>query len=288
LILGDVHTKRDKKQGLWAREVFHSVLATDLKMRGAATVDQLYHRLSWFMLPFDLIEVLQILESARRNGLVKLLGDDLDVLGKCVSEEWALTEEGAKLKRPRALALPDLSWGVIHSTPGISTVFTSAKDLLLGLVPFLALFGASLDVLEEQRLIIAAASGVVLGVVLWNGIRGDRKLQAAARSWPRMQEKRQARYEYQLNPGRLGFLPAMLALLYLAIALGGTLAFSFWKIAVGAGAVLVLFGVIYIFTLRKLRKDWSNPRLDLCAWELKWHLRGGATQPASPAPKKAI
>jgi hypothetical protein len=255
------------------------VLAVDLQGRGAATADQLYHRLSWFMLPFDLSEVLQILDSARRGGIVERLGHDLDAFGKPISEEWFLTEEGKKLKRPRALSLPDLGRGVIGSTAGTSTVFSSIKGTVLGAAPYLAVvLGAKLDVTTEVSLASVIAGGAVLGVTLWNGVHGDLKLQAAARSWPRMREKRPRRYVYQLSRARLAFIPAVLAILYVILAAGVVLSFGVWEIAAAAAATAISAIVFYLSALRKLRKAWSGDHKDLNAWEWTWRLRGPASQ----------
>jgi len=275
LILSDAHTKRDQRKARWARAVFHSVLAVDLKARGAATADQLYHRLSWFMLPFDRDEVVQILDSARRSGIVKSLGDEVDASGRPVSGEWVLTEEGQKLKRPRALALPDLGRDALGSTAGFSTAFTSIKGLLLGATPYLGIYlGIKLDIEEVGRLTSTAVGAAVLGTVLVNGVIGDLKLREAARSWPRLAEKRPARYLYQSSRARLAFLPTVMIVVYLTGAAGLLLHASWWHIAAAMMGEIFAASLIYLGCLRHLRQAWSDKDKDLLCWEQKWRLRG--------------
>lgn len=282
LILSDAHKKRDQRKARWARAVFHSVLAIDLRARGAGTADQLYHRLSWFMLPFDRDEIVQILESARRNGIIRLLGDELDALGTPVTGEWVLTEAGQKLKRPRALALPDLGREALGGTAGFSTAFTSVKGLLLGAAPYLGIYlGVKFDVAEVTKLTLAAVGALILGTVLVNGIIGDLKLREAARSWPRMREKRHARYLYQLSLARLAFIPVVMIVVYLTGAAGLLVSADWWRI-VGAAVVEILIAVlVYLRCLRSLRQAWSDNDRDLLCWEQKWRLRG-PWEPAVP------
>jgi hypothetical protein len=276
LILGDAHTKRDQKRARWARAVFHSVLAIDLKARGGASAEQLYHRLSWFMLPFNRNEIFQILDSARRNGIVKQLDDGLDAFGRVISGEWVLTEDGGKLKRPRALALPDLGRGAVSSsTAGFSTAFTSIKGLLLGLAPYLTvLFGVRLDSHHMARWILAVAGALVLGIVLGNGVVGDLKLREAARSWPRMREKRPSRHKYQLSRARLVFIPAAMGVVYLTAAVGLVLSVAMWKIAIPCIGEILVVVFIYLDSLLPMRQEWSQGDRDLLLWEEKWRLRG--------------
>jgi hypothetical protein len=273
LTLGDTHRKRDQRQARWAREVFHAVLAIDLKARGAATAEQLYHRLSWFMLPFERSEVLQILDSARRSGVIERLGDARDALGGEVSEEWFPTEEGMKLKRPRSLSLPDLGRSVVGSSAGFSTVFTSTKEVLLALVSVLALAGTNVKFVSDQDWVLMLASAMALIAALVDGILGDLKLRAAVRSWPRMREKRRARHAYQLSRQRLVFLPAVVIGFYLIIAVGILLPVSWLKAGIGSVVLLLLAAAFYRFSLRGLRKAWSGDDKDLLAWEWAWLLR---------------
>jgi hypothetical protein len=259
------------------------VLAVDLKGRGVATADQLFHRLSWFMLPFTRGEIWQILESARRAGIVTRMGDNVDALGRPVSEEWALTEEGRKLKRPRALSLPDLGLNAIRSRAGFSTVFSSTKDLLLGTLPFLTIFlGAKLDLAAEGRWVSVIAGAVVLGTTLVNGAIGDLKLQAAAQSWPRMREERPARYRFQLSRRRLAFIPGSMIVLYAIGAAGVLLLLPWWRILIAAAIAVIAACFVYLFSLRKMRKAWSGKHEDLLSWEQKWRLRGPAIDPTPP------
>jgi hypothetical protein len=289
LILSDAHKKRDQRKARWARAVFHSVLAIDLKARGAGTTDQLYHRLSWFMLPFERDEIDQILESARRNGIIRLLGDAVDALGNPVTGEWVLTEAGQKLKRPRALALPDLGRGALGSSAGFSTAFTSVKGLLLGAAPYLGIYlGVKFDVAEVTKLTLVAVGALILGTVLVNGMIGDLKLREAARSWPRMQEKRHARYLYQLSLARLAFIPAMMIVVYLTGAAGLLLGADWWWI-VGVAVVELLIAVlVYLGCLRSLRRAWSANDKDLLSWEQKWRLRGPWEPPVPPQKSRSI
>jgi hypothetical protein len=276
LLLVDTHTKRDQRHARWAREVFHSVLAVDLKGRGSATLHQLYHRLSWFMLPFNLGELLQILESARRSGLVERVRSERDALGREIAEEWSVTEEGRKLERPRALALPDMGRDVVGKTAEFSTSF-SRKGVFFAVLPFAtALIGLKFDQATALRLAAVLGGATLLAVTLWHGMLGDLKLQAAVLSWPRLFKMRPARYAYQLSLKRLFFLPALLSLLYVFVAIGVLIQLSAWKVALGFVAVGVLSLLFYWSSLRQLRKKWSHKAADRRLWEAKWRLRGSA------------
>ena len=272
LVLGDVHWSPDRHQARRARATFNAILATDLQRRGSATVEQLYQRLSWFYLPFDRKEIGQLIESAQRGGYIERETDAVDSRGRQVSDRWGLTEKGEKLKRPRALSLPDLGQGAFGNRAGYSTVFGSVKGMLLAVVPYLALTG--LNIKEKQLPLVGELAGVlagliVLATVLATGIRGDLRLRAAALSWPRLKEKRNARFRFQLSYMRMAFLPALLVSVYLV---GAVVIFSRPAAALlGVGLSIGLF--VWALWMWPLRQAWSGPGKDVVQWKWEWRRR---------------
>lgn len=272
LILGDTHTKRDRRWAQWARVVFHSVLAIDLTDRGAATKEQLYHRLSWFMLPFERDEIDELLDSGRRAGIVECRKGTEDAFGG-KRDEWFLTEKGEKLKRPRALSLPDLGARAVGQRAGLTTVFTSAKGVALAAFPYIALGGVGIKdpSLLTKIAVVIAGLGVLLAV-LGAGVLGDLRLRAAARSWPRLLEKRPARFMFQLNYMRMAFMPLALLSVY---AVGAISLFDA-ELAGMVAAVLLIALFVHLQWVWPTRLAWDNPDKDLACWEKEWRARGSA------------
>jgi hypothetical protein len=101
------NTAKKRARGRRARRVFHGTLAAELNDRGAATVEELYLRFDCFLLPLRKDEIKQVLESARREGLVAEVPGKRDGYGDEVSDQWTTTDKGRKLHRPRTLALPE-------------------------------------------------------------------------------------------------------------------------------------------------------------------------------------
>jgi hypothetical protein len=199
-----------------------------------------------------------------------------DAFGREIAEEWSVTEAGRKLERPRALALPDMGRDVIGKTAEFSTAF-SRKGVFFTALPFVtALIGLKFDQTTALRLAAVLGGAALLVVTLWHGMLGDLKLQAAVLSWPRLLKMRPARYTYQLSLRRLVFLPVLLSLLYVAVAVGVLIQLSAWKVALGIVAVGVLSLLFYWSSLRRLRKEWSHKTADRLLWEAQWRLRGSA------------
>jgi hypothetical protein len=85
-------------------KAFHRELLIELVDRGSATIDELMSRqLRVLDLPLDRIELVAVVESARRRGLVRALDEPTRADGSPAAEiEWAATEEGRK-RVPRVL-----------------------------------------------------------------------------------------------------------------------------------------------------------------------------------------
>lgn len=281
LILADSHWSDDRRLARWARETFQAILVSDLKRRGAATAEQLYFRLSWFMLPFNHGEIGQLIECAQAGGYIERQEKAIDAKGNGVSDRWAPTEAGEKLKRPRALSLPDLGNRAIGEHAGLSTVFGSVKGVVLAVLPYVVLTGVS----SQERLHtygeIAAVVGalVVLVTVLGKGVMGDLRLRAAAMSWPRLERERPCRYRFQVSYARMGFIPAVLLSVYLT----GALAVFDVSAAALLAAALVVGLYVYAAWAVPLQRAWSAEDEDVEKWKEVWLDREEERSAVGPA-----
>lgn len=269
------HTRPDKRRASRARSLFSAVLASELNDKGAASVDDLYYRMSWFQLPMTRVEIRQLLELTRRLGVVEPSGYKKDVYGNPTVdetnpdvEEWKTTRAGQKLQRPRALALADLAYRAGGERDAASKLFDLVRGGAAFVIPWgLSLVGASLVDGKKAAWALAVAGLVVLGSLIVKGMGGELQLRAAAQSWHRFKVQRPNRHRYQLNWARSLATPSMILILYLtgASALVG-LTSPVQAIAIIAGEA-VIAAIIYLAWFRRLRRRWSG---DLGEWREVW------------------
>lgn len=277
------NTARDRARGRGARRIFHSTLAAELNDRGAATVDELYLRFDCFLLPFSHKEIRQVLESARREGLVAEVADQRDGYGAAVEEQWTTTEKGRKLRRPRALALPDLGYLLFSESDRAAKLFDVGKTIVTMAVPVLALVGIDrLEANDAARWAAFVGVGVILAWAVLYGLRAELDLRAAADSWLRLKRDRPERWRYQKSWSRSAYLPALLATLYIAAGLG--LGFGFpavWWYATSAAAIA--FAILYLALVLPLYRAWHKRDPDRCREE--WVRRGNEAAASGRAPQ---
>lgn len=277
------NTARNRARGRGARRVFHGTLAAELNDRGAATVDELYLRFDCFLLPLTHKEIRQVLESARREGLVAEVADAWDGYGEPVAGQWTMTEKGRRLRRPRALALPDLGHLLFDENDRAAKFFDLGKTIITVLVPILALVGIErLEANEAGKWAAFAGVGVVLGWMVLYGLRAELDLRAAADSWPRLQQERKARRRYQMSWIRTAYLPTALAAAYAAAGLGVGLGFppAWWY---ATAALALALGVLYILLVLPLYRAWHGVDPQICRDE--WIARGDEVAETGLAPQ---
>lgn len=265
------NTARNRARGRGARRVFHGTLAAELNDRGAASVEELYLRIDCFLLPLRHEEIRQILESARREGLVAEVADPRDGYGEEVQDEWATTEKGRKLRRPRALALPDLS-RLIFQGNGASKLFDMGKTAVTMAIPVLALVGIDhIDGNSVAKWAAFAGVGVVIGAGVLYGLKAEFDLRAAADSWPRLGTERPMRWRYQMSWIRTGYLPTVLACVYVLAGLGLASSFApvWWY---GTASAALVLGAVYFALVLPLFHAWHRDDPKICHEE--WIKRG--------------
>lgn len=273
------NTAKTRARGRRARRVFHGTLAAELKDRGAATVEELYLRFDCFLLPLERQEIRQILESARREGLVAEVPDERDGYGEQVAEQWTLTEKGQKLGRPRTLALPDLGYLIIGEHDRTVKAFDVGKTVATAAIPVLALLGIDkLDPGTAAKWVAFAGAGAAIAAFVAYGLKGELDLRAAAASWPRLKETRRERWDYQMSWPCVAWLPGVLATAYLAAGL--YLAFGFFPWWVYAVATALAAG-FYFKTVLPMYRAWHRTDPGRCRRE--WQRRGDEVVEAPPA-----
>jgi hypothetical protein len=264
------NTAKERARGRRARRVFHGTLAAELEERGAATVEELYLRFDCFLLPLERQEIKQVLESARREGLVAEVPDERDGYGEQVTEQWTTTEKGRKRGRPRTLALPDLGYLIIGEHDRMVKAFDMVKTGATVAIPGLALFGIDqLAPSDTTKWVAFAAAGAAILSVIAYGLSGELDLRAAAASWPRLEEVRPDRCAYQKSWPCMVSVPAFIAAVYAAAGLWlGLGFFDWWVYAVAA----VLTGVFYLWRVFPMYRAWH--RIDPGRCRTEWTRRG--------------
>lgn len=243
------------------RSVFHAALAAELNDRGMASIDELYLRLDWFLLPLTKGEIEQIVESARRHGLVREAPRGLDAYGCLASRQWMTTGAGRKLGRPRALALPDLGHRLLGDHEAIAKLFDAAKTVAVGVVPVLVLL-LGIKVFDAGSLgtvATAGAVGVVIASVFVYGINGELNLRCAAEAWPRFRKERHGRYRYQRSWVCSLYLPVVVAMASMTIGLGFVSGHFEVPLDVCVAEALLIVG-LYISVVRPMRGLWQGDR----------------------------
>jgi hypothetical protein len=184
-----------------SRGVFHEVLLAHLNEHGASTIAELEARpLSWFYLPLNHDEIADVMESARRHGLVVPLDHRVDGHERPLrGVEWAPTERGAALHEPSGMSRRSLFSGLVSGP-------TRFRQTLADVLPLIGFF-AGAAVLKQltdgsTRFVIAGAIvAVLLLVMLERGIRAEQRLCEAAQAWPRLASWRPRYHKWQM--GRL-------------------------------------------------------------------------------------
>jgi hypothetical protein len=218
-----------------ARSVFHQKLLPYLVRDGASSLSDFKRRpLMLWEQPLGEAEIADVMESARRRGLVEPLDQSKDAYGVAVDEiEWAPTDRGRELKQPRGLTIKDFFNYLVEALPGgkaVATTAVSAAGVLLTLPVLASLFNehqarhASSD--ADARPYVIAGAAVVLfmvGVMLWRGMQGDANLRHAARAWrqPIEDGRGSAFYDWQTNSLRpwLGLAATCLVAAGVAVSL---------------------------------------------------------------------
>lgn len=270
---------KERARGRRARRVFHGTLGAELKDRGAATVDELYLRFDCFLLPLDRAEIRQVLESARREGLVSEVPDQQDGYGEEVTGQWTVSEKGQKVNRPRTLALPDLGYLILGEHDRWVKTFDMVKTAIAAAIPIAALVGIKqLDPNESTKWVGFAAAGVVILCWIAYGLRGELDLRAAADSWPRLKEERRERCDYQKSLPCMICLPAFVFLLYAGAGLWlGFGLFDWWVYALaGVAAAAFYFSCVF-----PKYRAWH--RIDPGRCRAVWRRRGKEAAEAVPA-----
>jgi hypothetical protein len=207
-----------------AARVFQRVLVPHLGRHGAATSAALVNRgIELFRLELDDEEVLDVLELSRRKGLVEPLGQAEDAYGETISAvEWAPSESGQALKRPRGLNLASFRDYLMEVTPAGPKVAKAVQYVVVTFLAALPLLGASpadkggagtkaedlsdavasLDssASAEAGVLVAAAVVVLLfGLAIARGMAGDSRLRRAARAWSRLRETWPSFWRWQVS-----------------------------------------------------------------------------------------
>ena len=264
------NTAKKRARGHRARRVFHGTLAAELNERGAATVEELYLRFDCFLLPLERDEIMQVLESSRRDGLVVEVSDKRDGYGAEVSDQWTTTEKGKKLHRPRTLALPDLGYLIVGEHDRTAKAFDLGKTIVTMAVPALALLGIhQLDPSAAAKWAAFAGAGVAMVAMLAYALNGELDLRAAASAWPRLKEARRARWHYQRSWPCMVFLPACIAIAYVGVGLW--LGLGFFPVWVYMTALAAAF-LFYLSEVRPLYRGWHSNDPDAC--RRIWQKRG--------------
>lgn len=264
------NTAKERARGRRARRVFHGTLAAELNDRGAATVEELYLRFDCFLLPLEAEEIRQVLESARREGVVAEVSDRRDGYGADVANQWTTTDKGKKLHRPRTLALPDLGYLLFGEHDRTVKAFDIGKTVVTMAIPIFALVGIHhLDKGATAKWAAFGGVGAVILLMFAYGLRGEFDLRSAAASWPRLKETRQKRWEYQMSWFCMAFLPGLLATVYLAVGLWLWLGEFLWPVYAAASLAAA---VIYMRKVWPLYHAWHRTDPNLCRDE--WSDRG--------------
>jgi hypothetical protein len=252
-----------------------------LKDRGAATVEELYLRFDCFLLPLKEPEIRQVLESARREGLVAEVPDERDGYGEEVTGQWTTTEKAQRLGRPRTLALPDLGYLIVGENDPLVKVFDMVKTAAAAAIPGLALLGIDkLDPGTTTKWAAYAGVGAAIAALVAYGLKGELDLRAAAESWPRLEEERRERWEYQKSWPCVAWLPGVIAAIYVAAGLWlGLGFFDWWAYAIPAA----LAAGLYFKVVLPMYRAWHAIDPDTCRTE--WQRRGDeAARRLQPSP----
>jgi hypothetical protein len=225
------------------------------------------HRIGWFLLACADHEVEQIVESARRHGIIVPLAEPST--SDPALPRWIAAEAGRKLPFPRNTAPGDLSAHLPSALERVRALVTGWSAAALAVI---AAAGVGAGVVTSQ---IAIAGGIaaVVALVAAAGVRAERDLQAAAHAWPRLKAERPNRWRWQTMPGRsevtaVGTFSAI-SLVLLAWILGLD-SVAGKACTVAGAAVAVITALIYLCRIRPVSKAWR----DEVGLSSKWSRRG--------------
>ncbi|HWI96630.1 MAG TPA: hypothetical protein VNS60_11245 [Solirubrobacterales bacterium] len=251
-----------------ARAVFHRVLLPHLQVQGASSTAEIKRRgISLFGLALNDDEVVDVLELARRNGLVEPFDQSSDAYDNRISAvEWSPTHRGEKLGPPTGMSVKDLRDYLIAVLPigskAIHSILALAGALLV--VPFFgSLFGQkplTSSASPDARAYMMAAGlliALMIVLVIHRGLEGDRQLRCAARSWQRLKATWPGFWRWRVNP-----LRPWAALTAIGIYLAGlALRLAAHPPNVLTTVMFVLSGVIWavVWTLRSASLPNSSP-----------------------------
>jgi len=195
-----------------AQRTFLGCLVPYLSDRGTMTREEIQGAgISLFKLPLEDNEVVDLLELARRQGLVRAQRGS-DAYGVEVQGEWGVTGRGREVRPPTGLTVKDARTYIVGVTP-FGSKLTTVVQALLGALPIAALLKISdEDVLGKGALVAGCILALLLLLVLYFGFQGDLRLRRAAIAWQRYKDVWPVSHHWQLSLMRpwLGFTGLLL------------------------------------------------------------------------------
>jgi hypothetical protein len=261
-----------------AQEVFHQVLLPQLAQREAKTIEEIVAGgLSVFRLKLEPNELRDLLELARRRGLIEPLGSIQDVYGDAIEDtQWLPSQLGRELKRPTAVTVGAVLGDLRKMLPAGTKTAPVLASGLAGLAVVLPFIGPLVGVSSSPQsdgmstktwVIVAAGIGLLcLGIALQRGMRGDAQLRHAARAWERLHKTWPCFWRLQVSWQRpwVGLLGGLMVVAPFVVRLLGVGEYR-WLTAV------YLFGVVTLAVLAGVWGYYSNKR-----------------QPSSPVPGEDV
>jgi hypothetical protein len=195
-----------------AQRTFLGCLVPHLSDHGAMSLEEIQGAgIHLFKLPLEDDEVADLLELARRQGLVRPQ-QEIDVYDQQPAREWIATDRGREVRPPTGLTVKDARTYITRVTP-FGSKLTTVAQAALGALPFAALLKISDDdALGKGALVAGCVLTLLLLLVLYLGFQGDLRLRRAADAWQRFEELWPVSHRWQLSIMRplLGFAGLLL------------------------------------------------------------------------------
>jgi hypothetical protein len=238
-----------------ARRVYHGVLVEKLENDGALTTDELTMRLGWFELPFQPSEVKALVASARAHGVIEPLPQPGSE-GKDAEARWITTQRGRQLPVPRGASARDYGSFLTNVINDIRELFKNFWPIVLA-----ALAAGGIGIANDTQLQAASGVFLVVALVVIQGLRAERDLEAAARAWPRLKIERWPRWKWQTLRGRAEFVAASQLSVAALLAAAWAIDSNAWerRIEVAAAVVAAATGIAYRQWLTPLARAWKAP-----------------------------